>query len=243
MVAQSEDPLPAAARGGRAGSGRSLLRPGCFPCHSCKCHPLGSQENQCHPRTGQCPCRPGVEGQACDRCQPGFFGFSAKGCRRKEARSFPGLLEGGAWGPTGKTAVRQGSEGQRHAGLGAVLQTWSERAEAGLGARKLVPDATALGPRATSPGLSFLMCAVRPHSCSLAPRGTLKSGSQSSPLNQSPGGAPGMYLSSPGWGGAARCEAAGAPGVLVWVALRAPSAFGLHSLQVLPAGCRLGPVP
>lgn len=52
-----------------------------------------------------------------------------------------------------------------------------------------------------------------------------------------------MYLSSPGRGRAARCEAAGAPGVLVWVALRAPSAFGLHSLQVLPAGCRLGPVP
>lgn len=189
-MAQSEDPLPAAARGGRARSGRCLLRPGCFPCHSCKCHPLGSQENQCHPRTGQCPCRPGVEGQACDRCQPGFFGFSAKGCRGKEARSLLGYWRAGPGDPRGRRPCGRGVKGQRHAGLGAVLQTWSERAEAGLGARKLVPDATALGPRATSPGLSFLMCAVRPHSCSLAPWGTLKSGSQSSPLNQSPGGGP-----------------------------------------------------
>ncbi|GAB1286215.1 Laminin subunit gamma-3 [Apodemus speciosus] len=47
----------------------------------CKCHPLGSSENKCHPKTGQCPCRPGVTGQACDKCQLGFFGFSIKGCR------------------------------------------------------------------------------------------------------------------------------------------------------------------
>lgn len=63
----------------------------CFlPYHSCACHPLGSRESQCHPETGQCPCRPGVEGQACDRCQPGFFGFSVKGCRGEEARSHLG---------------------------------------------------------------------------------------------------------------------------------------------------------
>ncbi|XP_072488849.1 laminin subunit gamma-3 isoform X2 [Notamacropus eugenii] len=50
-------------------------------CQSCKCHPIGSRENQCHPVTGQCPCLPGVGGVACTRCQPDFFGFSAKGCR------------------------------------------------------------------------------------------------------------------------------------------------------------------
>ncbi|XP_007530385.2 laminin subunit gamma-3 [Erinaceus europaeus] len=50
-------------------------------CQSCKCHLLGSQENQCDPKTGQCPCRPGTGGQTCDRCQVGFFGFSIKGCR------------------------------------------------------------------------------------------------------------------------------------------------------------------
>uniref|UniRef100_A0A2K6U1C2 Laminin subunit gamma 3 n=1 Tax=Saimiri boliviensis boliviensis TaxID=39432 RepID=A0A2K6U1C2_SAIBB len=59
----------------------SCLRPSSFPYHRCKCHPLGSQEDQCHPKTGQCTCRPGVTGQACDRCQLGFFGFSIKGCR------------------------------------------------------------------------------------------------------------------------------------------------------------------
>lgn len=56
-------------------------------CCSCKCHPLGSLENKCHPKTGQCPCRPGVTGQSCDRCQLGFFGFSIKGCRGEQAAS------------------------------------------------------------------------------------------------------------------------------------------------------------
>ncbi|XP_062938423.1 laminin subunit gamma-3 [Cynocephalus volans] len=56
------------------------LQPG-RGCQSCKCHLLGSQDDQCHPKTGQCSCRPGVTGQTCDRCQPGFFGFSIKGCR------------------------------------------------------------------------------------------------------------------------------------------------------------------
>uniref|UniRef100_A0A8C5LN57 Laminin subunit gamma-3 n=1 Tax=Jaculus jaculus TaxID=51337 RepID=A0A8C5LN57_JACJA len=56
------------------------LQPG-RGCQSCKCHPLGSLEDQCHPKNGQCPCRPGVIGRACDRCQLGFFGFSVKGCR------------------------------------------------------------------------------------------------------------------------------------------------------------------
>ncbi|XP_024048677.2 laminin subunit gamma-3 [Terrapene carolina triunguis] len=56
------------------------LQPG-TGCKSCECHPVGSQDSQCHPLTGQCPCQPGVEGQSCDRCQPGFFGFSVKGCR------------------------------------------------------------------------------------------------------------------------------------------------------------------
>lgn len=68
---------------------RACLRPGFLPHPSCKCHPLGSQEDRCHPETGQCPCRPGVEGQACDRCQLGFFGFSIKGCRGEEAGCFP----------------------------------------------------------------------------------------------------------------------------------------------------------
>ncbi|XP_074067004.1 laminin subunit gamma-3 isoform X1 [Macrotis lagotis] len=50
-------------------------------CQSCKCHPVGSRENQCHSVTGQCPCLPGVGGVACTHCLPDFFGFSAKGCR------------------------------------------------------------------------------------------------------------------------------------------------------------------
>lgn len=74
------------------GSGPELVsHSGSFPLPypSCTCHPLGAQEDHCHSKTGQCPCRPGVEGQACDRCQLGFFGFSIKGCRGEEAGCVP----------------------------------------------------------------------------------------------------------------------------------------------------------
>lgn len=66
-----------------AGLRGGLINP--HTCYSCKCHPLGSLEYKCHPTTGQCPCRPGVTGQFCDRCQLGFFGFSIKGCRGEQA--------------------------------------------------------------------------------------------------------------------------------------------------------------
>lgn len=48
---------------------------------SCECHPAGSLDSGCHALTGQCSCQPGVVGLRCDRCDHGFFGFSAKGCR------------------------------------------------------------------------------------------------------------------------------------------------------------------
>lgn len=84
-----------------------------FPYCSCKCHPWGSLEDQCHPKTGQCPCRPGVEGQTCDRCQLGFFGFSVKGCRGKEAGSFPGCPETEASRKEGQRGMAEQQEGDR----------------------------------------------------------------------------------------------------------------------------------
>lgn len=52
-----------------------------FPFDRCQCNPIGSASKACHPTTGQCVCRAGVEGTLCDSCRLGFFGFSSRGCR------------------------------------------------------------------------------------------------------------------------------------------------------------------
>ncbi|XP_072174629.1 agrin-like [Diadema setosum] len=41
----------------------------------CDCHPLGSYSLFCEPVSQQCPCKPGVGGKKCDRCEPGFYHF------------------------------------------------------------------------------------------------------------------------------------------------------------------------
>ncbi|KFQ75905.1 Laminin subunit gamma-1, partial [Phoenicopterus ruber ruber] len=51
---------------------------GCLPC---SCNPVGSLSTQCD-SYGQCSCKPGVMGEKCDRCQPGFHSLSEAGCRR-----------------------------------------------------------------------------------------------------------------------------------------------------------------
>lgn len=54
---------------------------------SCRCHRLGSWTESCD--GGQCECRPGVGGQRCDRCEPGYWGLHKiasdgnLGCLRK----------------------------------------------------------------------------------------------------------------------------------------------------------------
>uniref|UniRef100_A0A8C7FNU1 Si:dkey-202e22.2 n=1 Tax=Oncorhynchus kisutch TaxID=8019 RepID=A0A8C7FNU1_ONCKI len=35
----------------------------------------------CHPRSGQCHCRPGVGGTSCSHCLPGYWGFGEEGCK------------------------------------------------------------------------------------------------------------------------------------------------------------------
>ena len=46
----------------------------------CNCNKQGSSDLKCNKRGGQCPCRQGVYGRTCDKCKPGFFSFSSKGC-------------------------------------------------------------------------------------------------------------------------------------------------------------------
>ncbi|KAL0966040.1 hypothetical protein UPYG_G00289940 [Umbra pygmaea] len=49
-------------------------------CLSCNCSPVGSLATQCD-NAGRCSCKPGVTGDKCDRCQPGFHSLSEAGCR------------------------------------------------------------------------------------------------------------------------------------------------------------------
>ncbi|NXI41329.1 LAMC2 protein, partial [Galbula dea] len=50
-------------------------------CLPCRCHPQGSLSPQCD-SYGRCSCKPGVMGDKCDQCQPGFESLSEAGCRR-----------------------------------------------------------------------------------------------------------------------------------------------------------------
>ncbi|XP_011359503.1 laminin subunit gamma-1 isoform X1 [Pteropus vampyrus] len=49
----------------------------CSPCH---CSPVGSLSTQCD-SYGRCSCKPGVMGDKCDHCQPGFHSLTEAGCR------------------------------------------------------------------------------------------------------------------------------------------------------------------
>lgn len=49
-------------------------------CLPCNCSPVGTLSTQCA-RGGRCSCRPGVMGDQCDRCQPGYHTLTEAGCR------------------------------------------------------------------------------------------------------------------------------------------------------------------
>ncbi|KAM4023143.1 laminin subunit gamma-1 [Anomaloglossus baeobatrachus] len=49
-------------------------------CLACNCNPVGSLSTQCD-NYGRCSCKPGVMGEKCDRCQPGFHSLTEAGCR------------------------------------------------------------------------------------------------------------------------------------------------------------------
>ncbi|KAL2301674.1 hypothetical protein Nmel_011064 [Mimus melanotis] len=52
-------------------------------CLPCLCHAWGSLSTQCD-SDGRCSCKPGVMGDKCDQCQPGFESLSEAGCWRSE---------------------------------------------------------------------------------------------------------------------------------------------------------------
>ncbi|XP_038046622.1 laminin subunit alpha-1-like [Patiria miniata] len=46
----------------------------------CDCDPAGTVGSGCSSYGGGCTCKSGVGGRRCDRCLPGFYGFTAQGC-------------------------------------------------------------------------------------------------------------------------------------------------------------------
>ncbi|KAM9666921.1 laminin subunit alpha-2 [Trichechus inunguis] len=58
-------------------------------CQPCRCNVNGSFSEACHTQTGQCECRPNVQGWKCDECKPETFGLkSARGCVPCNCNSF-----------------------------------------------------------------------------------------------------------------------------------------------------------
>ncbi|XP_058122412.1 laminin subunit alpha-1 [Anopheles ziemanni] len=50
-------------------------------CQGCNCHPNGSIGPDCDIRTGQCRCKPNIEGRQCNLCRKGFWNLNAgDGC-------------------------------------------------------------------------------------------------------------------------------------------------------------------
>ncbi|CAH1795786.1 unnamed protein product, partial [Owenia fusiformis] len=52
-------------------------------CQECSCNETGTLgHDPCEPITGQCKCKPGVDGRNCDQCQRLYFDFTDAGCRQ-----------------------------------------------------------------------------------------------------------------------------------------------------------------
>ena len=47
---------------------------------ACGCDVTGSVNGTCQQYGGQCHCKAGVTGRACDQCIAGFYNFSSQGC-------------------------------------------------------------------------------------------------------------------------------------------------------------------
>lgn len=51
-------------------------------CRDCQCDMVGSLTAQtCDGQTGQCQCKPGVGGLACNQCLEHHYDFSINGCQ------------------------------------------------------------------------------------------------------------------------------------------------------------------
>ncbi|XP_050313632.1 agrin-like isoform X2 [Anthonomus grandis grandis] len=84
---------------------------------SCGCHKLGAYSEYCDVKTNKCKCKPGVGGDKCDRCEPGFWGLSKifagfKGCIPCGCSVF-GSVRDDCEQMTGRCVCKTGVQGQK----------------------------------------------------------------------------------------------------------------------------------
>lgn len=79
-------------------------------CYPCDCFPSGSHTRSCDMETGQCPCKPGVIGRQCNRCDNPFAEVTARGC---EGTAQPDTLPSSG-------GVGSGGSGEMGCGEGGV---------------------------------------------------------------------------------------------------------------------------
>lgn len=53
----------------------------CSGCRQCDCDASAALVQPCDPQSGQCACRPGVNGPNCRQCAPGYWDYGPNGCK------------------------------------------------------------------------------------------------------------------------------------------------------------------
>ncbi|KAL1493054.1 hypothetical protein ABEB36_011193 [Hypothenemus hampei] len=84
---------------------------------SCGCNRLGAYSEYCDAKTNKCKCKPGVGGDKCDRCEPGFWGLPKissgfKGCLPCGCSVF-GSVRDDCEQMTGRCVCKPGVQGQK----------------------------------------------------------------------------------------------------------------------------------
>ncbi|XP_023225302.1 agrin-like isoform X1 [Centruroides sculpturatus] len=95
MIKNCEETMYGCCPDGKT-SAQGLNHAGCP--NVCNCNKLGSYEQTCDPVSKQCPCKPGVGGLRCDRCEPGYWGLHKiaegnSGCTQSVARPVSGSCD------------------------------------------------------------------------------------------------------------------------------------------------------
>ncbi|XP_072016336.1 laminin subunit alpha-2-like [Amphiura filiformis] len=81
-------------------------------CTACRCDPEGSRNMQCNMTSGQCDCKPSIQGIRCDTCDAGFWNLTAKGCESCECDPL-GSVDGTCDPLNGQCSCKKGVTGAK----------------------------------------------------------------------------------------------------------------------------------